>query len=139
MKFPILVCLRSTLVVTGPDFFTDVGVLDESSARIDYGVTREGHAGLQWILDCEGMLHLLTSQGVLPAGIWQLLGLQRRRERFHIKPAVKATAGELTLLISGLHDTNPDFPNVADLQRLLDNLPQDQVLTREVLLDYFGE
>ena len=139
MQFPVLLCKNGTLVVVRRDFFDHVGRLDEASGKLELSVTPDGRAGLQWILDCEGTFFRLTSQGFAPANLLQKMAILRRRERFQIEPATTIKANQLSELIAKLYDASPDFPNVSDLQKLLANLPAEQVLTRENLRAYFGE
>lgn len=139
MKFPILLCKSNTIIVVRQDFFDRVGRLDETSGKLDLNVTRDGRAGLNWILDKEGALYRLTSNGLQPAGLLESIGLRRRRESFQIDAAVSVTAGGLIALIADMEDMSPDIPNVSDLRTLLKGLPLDQIITRESLSSYFGE
>jgi len=139
VEFPVLLCKRDTLAVVRPDFFERVGQLDEASGQLALNVTADGKAWLQWIVDHDGWLFRLTTQGLAPTSAWQALGLRRRRERFRIEPAVRVTAGELSELIAGLQDSSPEVPNVSDLRALLSKLPSGQTLTKAHLREYFGE
>jgi len=127
------------LVVVGSDFFEDTGQLDEAIGRLDSSVSADGSAHFHWILDSEGLLYQLRSEGLLPMNFWQWVGLWRPRERYRIEPATTMTARELISLISGLRDDPPDVPNVTDLVILLAALSPEVVLNREILRDYFGE
>jgi hypothetical protein len=139
MRFPVVLCKRDTLVVVGRDFFEGIAELDEVAGRLDSNVSADGRAHFHWILDSDGFLYRLRSQGLLPINFLQWLGLWRPRERFMIESAITITVRELISLISGLRDDPPDIPNVTDLARVLAVLPPETVLNREILRDYFGE
>lgn len=139
MRFPILICRRNTLAVGAEGFFKGIADVDETAGLLDMNVSSDGRASLHWILDSDGMLFRLTSQGLLPPSFLQRIGLHRRRERYRIDPPRRARVGEVAGLIANLEDEFSEAPNVTDLRLYLNNLPEDSELTREALRDYFGE
>jgi len=138
MKFPILICQRNTLVVGSEGYFDGIGSVDEDSAGLEINVTSSSRGDLNWILDARGELFVLEPLRITRGGLLELVGLRRRRAIYRIK-AHEATAGEILALVSGLEDEMLEVPNVADLREFLAPLDPKQVLTRELLLSYFGQ
>lgn len=139
MKFPLILCRRRTLVIAGRGFFDRIGKINESERTLDINIAQDGAAWLNWIVDQEGKYYPLTSEGLLPATLLQMLGLWRRVERFHLPPPRDIQAAELGRLIQELVDESEDITNVTDLKALIDAINPITIMSRELLNDYFGE
>jgi hypothetical protein len=139
MKFPLVIGTSKTLKIADTDFFESIGKLDLEAGTLEMNVTHEGTAGLDWLLDLDGIFYQLSSLGILPLTLMQRIGLSRAREKFRIIPGRRITVSELGDRISGLQNQFEEAPIVSYLKLLLGSLAPDLLVGPEEMLRYQGE
>jgi hypothetical protein len=138
VRGPFLICERNTLFCAPLRYFAHIARLDEAAGILDKNVKSDGRAHMRWILDSDGMMHDLTSEGILPPSLFQWLRLTRRRERYRISPPRQLRVSELLKRIEPLDDEFPEAPVVEFTRDYLGHLSPDTILDHAILKDYFG-
>jgi hypothetical protein len=139
IAFPAIICKRSSLVVIRKVFFHGISTYSQEDRILEIAVANNVEGSLKWILDRSARLHILGMAGMAPATMLQRIGLVPRRERYQVSLPTEVSPQELLSIIANLEDDQPEVPNVSDLRRLLQALPQQRKIQASDLHSYFGE
>jgi hypothetical protein len=137
MRWPLILRRGDTLILAQPEF--NVWRVDADARVFDSNVLASGRAGFVWMLDADGQFYDLTSIGLLPQTLLQLLRLSRRVERFQIGPPRALRVGELTERVASLVDTHEEAPLVALFRSELRGYASDHLWGRAEMRAYLRE
>lgn len=137
MKFPVLVCSGSRVLVFDESLVNDIGSLKGDELHV--AVNHEGRCEFRWILDGDGLFYGLSLQGLAKRTFFQYVGLRRRRAVLKVDHPKRMTAGQLVVEINGLKDHDPDCPNVGQLREALQQMDEREIWTGDHMKKYMGE
>ena len=137
--YPLVICSHGRIVIAPDGWFNGIGFLDLSQRSLRINVGTNGVSGLLWFLDASGDFYELAWRGLEPVKFLQTIRLSKRVEAYSLSDPRRIRVAELSNLVGNLSETFDEAPNAADLLALLQKKLPDEIVSRELMLEYLQE
>ncbi|WP_144436672.1 hypothetical protein [Lysobacter antibioticus] len=137
--YPLIICSHGRLIIAPENWFDRIGRIDFSAKTLRINVGRRGQAGLSWLVDANGRFHELHWRGLERTTFLQAIRLVRRVECYALAPPRSITVGELSALSANLTEAFEEAPNSAGLRAVLSGRLVEELVSRDLMLEYLGE